>query len=311
MVHLTDGWKYATIRIMGQEHRICDYEESSYKTDFWEGKGREYEDLAERIALRHMLPPPGQRLIDIGPGFGRLSEFYEGYDQVILLDYSRSLLRQAQERLGRSERFVYVAANFYTMPFQAGVVDTAMMVRVMHHVEDVPTLLHEVGRVLDDDGTFVLEFASKRHLKAILRYALRRQEWSPFDPSPEEFVEMNFDFHPDWMRERLVEAGFHVKQQRTVSHFRLPALKRIIPPSTLAAVDGLIQPTGAWWQLTPSVFVACAQETGHNPTPATGLFCCPTCTATDLVETDTSLDCQGCDQQWTIDDGIYVFTGET
>ena len=164
--------------------RICDYENSTYRTDFWEGQGREYEDLAERIALRHLLPLSGRRLIDIGGGFGRLSEFYDGYEQVILLDYSRSLLRQAQSRLGRSERIVYVAANFYTMPFVDGAFDTSMMVRVIHHVEDVPTLLAEMGRILAESGTFVLEFASKRHLKAILRYALRRQQWNPFDPDP-------------------------------------------------------------------------------------------------------------------------------
>ena len=82
---------------MDQQHRICDYEESTYRTDFWEGQGREYEDLVERIALRNLLPATGHRLLDIGPGFGRLSEFYEGYDQVVLLDYSRTLLRQAQE----------------------------------------------------------------------------------------------------------------------------------------------------------------------------------------------------------------------
>ena len=88
---------------MNDQRRICDYEDSSYRTDFWEGQGREYEDLAERIALGHLMPPPGGRLIDIGGGFGRLSEFYKGYEQVIVLDYSRSLLRQAQAHLGKAE----------------------------------------------------------------------------------------------------------------------------------------------------------------------------------------------------------------
>jgi ubiquinone/menaquinone biosynthesis C-methylase UbiE len=164
--------------------RICDYEDSAYRTDFWEGQGREYEDLAERIALRHLLPPTGRRLLDIGGGFGRLAEFYAGYDQVVLLDYSRSLLRQAQARLGRSDRIVYVAASFYATPFVSGAFDTAMMVRVIHHVVDVPALLAEVARILAGGGTYALEFASKRHLKAILRYALGRQRWSPFDPDP-------------------------------------------------------------------------------------------------------------------------------
>jgi SAM-dependent methyltransferase len=290
------------MRDMDQGQRICDYEDSTYRTDFWEGQGREYEDLAERIALRRLLPPTGRRLIDIGGGFGRLSEFYAGHEQVILLDYSRSLLRQAQARLGRDGRVLYVAASFYAMPFVDGAFDTAMMVRVMHHVEDVASLLGEVGRILAGDGTYVLEFASKRHLKAILRYLLRQQRWSPF-----EYVEMNFDFHPDWMQDRLAEEMFHVKRIRTVSHFRLPLLKRLLPTTTLAALDALCQPTGAWWQLTPSVFVQCAA--GRNPgiVPSAQLFRCPACGCYDLHESPEALTCAECQRRWPIEDGIYNF----
>jgi SAM-dependent methyltransferase len=292
---------------MEQKPRVCDYENSSYHTDFWEGQGREYEDLAERIALRRLVPPTGRRLMDIGGGFGRLSEFYDGYEQVVLLDYSRSLLRQAQARLGRDGRVLYVAANFYAMPFAAASFDAAMMVRVMHHVERVPDLLAEVARVLAGQGTYVLEFASKRHLKSVLRYALHRQAWSPFDPDPYEFVEMNFDFHPAWMRERLVEAMFHVKRTRTVSHFRLPVLKRLIPAPALAALDGFLQPTGTWWQLTPSVFVECVADRSPNGATADLHFRCPACGGEDLHESPESLVCEGCGRHWPIEDGIYNF----
>jgi SAM-dependent methyltransferase len=295
------------MRAMSQEPRVCDYEDSSYRTDFWEGQSREYEDLAERIALRHLLPPEGHRLLDIGPGFGRLAEFYQGYEQVILLDYSQSLLRQAQERLGRDGRVLYVAASFYAIPIVDQAIDTAMMVRVMHHVENVPGLLAEVARVLTGGGTYVVEFASKRHLKAIARYLLRQQSWSPFDPAPYEFVEMNFDFHPDWMGERLAEAGFHVKHRRTVSHFRLPLLKRWLPARMLAALDGLCQPTGEWWQLTPSIFAHCTLDKQPGETTSGDLFRCPACKATGLRETTEALHCQTCSRRWPIEDGIYNF----
>jgi ubiquinone/menaquinone biosynthesis C-methylase UbiE len=295
------------MRAMDHEPRVCDYEESSYRTDFWEGQGREYEDLAERIALRHLLPSAGHRLMDLGAGFGRLEEFYAGYEQVVLLDYSTSLLRQAQARLGRSARFLYVAASFYDLPFVQDAFDAAMMVRVMHHVEDVPGLLAELGRTLSAGGTFVLEFASKRHLKAILRYSLGRQSWSPFDPAPYEFVEMNFDFHPNWMRARLAEAMFHVKRTRTVSHFRLPLFKKLVPPRALAALDGLCQPTGAWWQLTPSIFVQCGIDKETAVPPSQQIFRCPACGDSAFVETPEALTCGGCLRRWSIDDGIYNF----
>ena len=295
------------MRDMGQEPRICDYEDSTYRTDFWEGQDRDYEDLAERIALRRLLPPAGRRLIDIGGGFGRLSEFYDRFEQVVILDYSSSLLRQAQERLGRGDRMVYVAASFYDMPFVEGAFDTAMMVRVIHHVEDVPALLGQVGQVVAGDGTFVLEFASKRHLKAMARYALGRQDWSPFEPAPYEFVEMNFDFHPRWMRQRLAEAMFHVKRTLTVSHFRLAGLKKLIPARTLAALDGLCQPTGAWWQLTPSVFLQCRNERASGATAAEQLFRCPACGSNDLHAAPEALTCGQCQRRWPIEDGIYHF----
>ena len=48
---------------------ICDYEGSSYRTDFWEGQEREYEDLAERIALRKLLPPAGARQVKVSASF--------------------------------------------------------------------------------------------------------------------------------------------------------------------------------------------------------------------------------------------------
>ncbi len=292
---------------MSVEPRICDYGDSSYRTDFWEGQGREYEDLAERIALRRLLPATGQRLLDIGGGFGRLSEFYTRYEQVVLMDYSESLLRQAQTRLGSDRHTLYVAASFYDMPFADGAFDTAMMVRVMHHVENVPALLAQVARTLTGEGRYVLEFASKRHLKAILRYALRRQAWNPFERSPYEFAAMNFDFHPAWMEGHLAEAGFHVKHRLTVSHFRLPILKRLIPARILATADGLCQPTGRWWQLTPSVFLDCAVDKQHHQLQASELFRCPSCEGRSLHETPEAMTCSQCEKRWPIEDGIYNF----
>lgn len=292
---------------MGRDHRICDYEGSDYRADFWEGRGRDYEDLAERIALRHLMPAPGGRLLDIGAGFGRLSEFYEGYDEVVLLDYSATGLRQARERLGHGGRIRYVAASFYEMPFAPDAFDTVLMVRVMHHAEDVAALLGEVARVLRGGGQYVVEFANKRHLKSIARYLLKRQAWSPFDRAPVEFVKMNFDFHPGWMEEQLGGAGFHVKQRRTVSHFRLPLLKRLVPARSLAALDGLCQPTGRLWQLTPSVFLRCTADKAGGGPAAGELFRCTGCGGGPLEEAPDDVTCAACGRRWPNEEGIACF----
>lgn len=286
--------------------QVIDYEGSDYQQRFWEQGGRDYEDLAERIALRKLLPPAGRRLVEFGAAFGRLAGLYDGYQQVLLLDYSRSLLRQAQARLGVGGRFIYVAANLYKLPLAAGVVDTAVMVRVMHHLADVPAALAQIRRAVAPGGAFVAEYASKRHLKSIARHALRRQEWSPYDPTPYEFVPLNFDFHPAWMTEQLQVAGFRIDRELAVSHFRLPLLKRLIPAPTLAAMDGAVQQVGALWKLTPSVFVRCAAPGSSPSSLPAGLFQCPECGGA-LAPGDGSQDCASCGCRWPVTGDLYDF----
>lgn len=285
---------------------IIDYEGSDYRERFWQGQGREYEDLAERIALRKLLPPRGRRLVEIGAGFGRTADLYNGYDQVILLDYSRSLLRQAQARWGNDPRFLFVAANVYSLPLAEATADVAVMVRVMHHLADVPAALAQIRWVLVSNGAFVAEYASKRHLKAIARYALRRQAWSPFDLEPFEFVPLNFDFHPTWMAHQFRAADFLLEQELAVSHFRLPLLKRLVSPRYLAAADGAVQQMGARWKLTPSIFVRCRVPGSSPAVLPEAIFCCPHCRSS-LQQGQDSLDCPVCGRRWPVQDGLYDF----
>jgi SAM-dependent methyltransferase/DNA-directed RNA polymerase subunit RPC12/RpoP len=290
---------------------VCDYEGSAYRTEFW-GQGRDYEDAVERTALRRLLPPSGHRLIDIGGGYGRLFPLYDGYDEVVLFDYALSQLQQGRELWGDAgsegkPRYTYVAGDFYNLPFTRGLFDTVVMVRTIHHAADASAVLRGVSQIMACNGALVLEFANKRNLKAILRYLLRRQEWSPFQRDPVEFVELNFDFHPAWMREQLSDAGLKVRATRTVSHFRLGLLKRTVPTRLLAALDGLLQPTGALLQLSPSVFVRCQSKSDKPPPPAGVLFRCTVCGSTVLVEEGDTLSCTDCSARFAIRDGIYDF----
>jgi SAM-dependent methyltransferase len=286
--------------------KICDYEGSRYRHEFWEGQGRDYEDLVERIALRALLPPNGDTLIEIGAGYGRLASLYEGYQRVVLLDYARSQLEEAQRYLPHPDRYTFVVADVYRLPFVDNLFDVLTMVRVMHHLANVPCALAELQRVMRPEGVAILEHASKQHLKAIVRWLLRRQTWNPFDPQPVEFAELNFDFHPHWVRQQLTAAGFWAETTRSVSHFRIPLLKKLVPPHWLATLDSMAQPTGQWWQLTPSVFVrARAQKTSVEPPE--GFFSCPICRSASLLPQAKALVCAGCGRHWRTDGGIYDF----
>ncbi len=288
---------------------VCDYEGSDYRTRFWEGQGRDYEDRVERIALRRLMPPAGATLIEVGAGFGRLADEYRGYEKVVLFDYSRSLLREAQAHLGGDSRFIFVAGNWYQMPFVAGLFETMVQVRTLHHAADAPALFQQLARIARPGGHYVLEFANKQNLKAILRYGLRRQDWSPFDHAPVEFVELNFDFHPRWIREQLRQAQFAPGRMLTVSHYRFAPLKKLVPASLLVGLDSLAQLTGNWWQLSPSVFVRSAHPTGGETAVPSSFFACPTCLSPldEVVNGRFHCTNPACQKQWAVENGLYDF----
>jgi len=286
--------------------RIIDYEGSDYRTAFWEGQGREYEDLAERFALKRLLPPHGERIIDIGGGFGRLLDLYDGYKEVVLMDYSRTQLQDAQHRLGQG-RITFVAANVYEMPFAVGAFDTAVMVRVLHHLADAPGAMRAIRQIVRPGGTFVLEYANKRNLKAILRYLLRRQSVNPFAREPWEFAPLHFDFHPTYVEQGLTDAGFCIERQLAVSHFRIGWLKRHVPARILAGADRWLQQPLAGLKCTPSLFVR-SRAAGEKASPAAAtLFRCPHCKSAQLVPESDMLICLTCGSRWSTIGGIYDF----
>ena len=250
--------------------QICDYEGSNYRTDFWEGKGRDYEDLVERVALRRLLPKSGARALEIGAGFGRLSNEFTNFDQVVVMDFSFSQLQYAQELHGQSDHFIYVAADAYSLPFKPAVFDAATMIRVIHHMADVPAVLKQVQRVLSPKATFILEHANKRNAKAALRYALGKQDWNPYSHDPVEFVELNFDFHPAYIKAELEIAGFSIQRRAPVSFFRIGALKRFAPTAVLVGWDSLLQRSGML--ISPSIFVESVAGTSGKTTSTTPTY---------------------------------------
>jgi len=291
---------------------VCNYEGSDYQTSFWDKGGREYEDRAEAIALQRLLPKSGRLLLELGAGAGRNTPRYLGFDRIVLLDYSRTQLEQAQQRLGKSPKYVYVAADAYRLPFVDGLFEAATMIRTLHHMADAPGALEQVSKVLQAGGVFILEFANKLNLKAIFRYLLGRQKWSPFTREPVEFARLNFDFHPEAIRQWLKDLDFTIERTLTLSHFRVGFLKRVVPTGILVFFDSIFQWTGALWQLTPSVFVK-ARIVERDVIPQYGqdtilsYFKCPACGDSPLIDKRDFLECSSCGRMWGVQDGIYDF----
>lgn len=291
---------------------VCDYEGSTYQSTFWDQGGRAYEDGTEVVALRRLLPSAGELLLEVGAGAGRNTPRYKGFARVVLMDYSVTQLEQAQQRLGQSKDYIYVAADVYKLPFRPGLFDAATMIRVLHHMSEPQLALHQIRQTLQPGAVFILEFANKLNLKAILRYWLKRQDWNPFTQEPVEIIPLNFDFHPKAIRRWLKEENYKIQRQLTVSHFRINLLKRLVPTSLLVWLDSLAQLTGDWWQLTPSVFVR-TQTTGAVPPSAnlldadeSAFFVCPECREPLPAPQENLFSCT-CGLRWEKKNGIYNF----
>ncbi|MEK6222794.1 MAG: class I SAM-dependent methyltransferase [Chloroflexota bacterium] len=286
---------------------VIDYEGSDYQSTFWDAGKRDYEDQTEVIALKRLLPRSGKLMLEIGAGAGRNTQRYAGYDKIVVMDYSVTQLQQAQKRLGRGDEFIYVAADVYRLPFVAGLFDGATMIRVLHHIIDVPKALKLIRQVLQPQGIFILEYANKQNFKAIFRYLLRGQSWNPFTPEQIEFVDLNFNFHPKAIRKELQSADFNLERQLTVSHFRVNLIKRIVPTKLLVWLDSLVQFTGRWFQFSPSVFTR-SQAVGNSPIALDGTFFrCPSCGEALREDSEAAYLESTCGKKWGIRDGIYNF----
>jgi SAM-dependent methyltransferase len=283
--------------------RRCDYEGSTYREDFWEQANRSYEDAADRVALRALLPGSPGRLVEIGAGYGRLADMYGAASEVILVDYATSMLDDARSRLGG--RATFVCADLYALPFATRTVDTVVQVRVLHHVEDVIAAFLEVSRIMRTGGSYVLEFANKRHLKAVARYLTEDDPESPFHPAPREFVDLNWNFHPAFIDAALSSAGLTVRARRATSLLRAKRLKERLPHDALARVDALLGGLVGPLAPAPSQYVRAARLTGGpDAVPA---WRCPACGAEPLYLEGESVDCSRCGHHWPVVNGIHIF----
>ena len=232
---------------------LATYEDLGYRDVFW--ATRAYEDECDRIAIRALLPRSGDRLIEVGAGFGRLAGEYSAYDRVVLLDSSAVHVDAALESVGGDARFDVILGDATALPYPDGHFDGAVCVRVLHHFADPEPVIAELGRVVAPGGLLVLEYANKRNLKSIARRMLGRQSWSPFAPGAVEYKRLHYDHAPIDVRRSLRRAGFEIERMRAASLFRVPVLARRLPPRTLARLEGLLQEPLGSITPGPSVFL--------------------------------------------------------
>ncbi len=239
---------------------ICDYTDTDYKHNFWEQSDRVYEDKAERQALKKLLPERGKAILDLGAGYGRLTdEYVDHFEEVVLFDFAANLLKQAEQDWcvrQNKQHIRCIQGDAHALPFTDKSFDTVLCVRLMHHVLDIETVFTEIKRVLKPQGHAVVEFANKRNAKEIIRFLFGKSGTSPFSLEPYQRGEgVFYNFHPDYVRNLLWQQGLKIEKQLSVSNFRMHFLKKRIALEKLLAWEDRMQEPLAALYFGPSLFL--------------------------------------------------------
>lgn len=236
---------------------VSDYNGYDYKKIFWEDADREYEDQADRMAIRKLLPKRMEKFADIGGGYGRLANVYlKRARKVYLFDYSKTELEQAKEIYG--DKIETKAGDIYKLPFKDNELDGLMMVRVTHHLEDMNKAMGELYRVLKPGGVAVIEVANKRTLPKMVRYVTGRSKVNPFDKKVANYKEIGengfYNYHPKYVEEIFAKTGFKTERVLSVSNFRSGALKKVFGTNRLVKMEKSAQQLLAPIRFAPSIY---------------------------------------------------------
>lgn len=282
------------------------YEDIEYG-EYWDDPVQSQQDALEQHLVSDFIAPRGNRIIDIGCGYGRLAPCYiDRFDQAVLFDGSMSLLRQAQESLGT--RVTIVAGDVGHLPFKSGSFDNALSIRVLQHVHDLGGTISEMHRVLCRGGRFVFSYHNKRNANRVLRYLKSRKIADPFSHESAEVSPTLISHHPDRFSETLASAGF-----------ASPEYRGAVVVGGIARITrglGRTKPSGLKWasfagrhRLAPWLLGSTSAETGDVLRQAGSiddLFACPTCRG-DLARSAESFECTACETSFPIREGIADF----
>ena len=233
---------------------VADYNGYDYKKIFWEDADRKYEDAADRLAIKKLLPKKMKNFVDIAGGYGRLAdEYLKRAEKSTLFDYSKTELAQAKEKYG--DKINVKAGDIYSLPFKDEEFDALMMIRATHHFKDMKKVISELYRVLESGGIAVVEVANKRTLPRVARYLTKRTDVNPFKKSQSYLKDLNmYNYHPKYIEDLFKKQGFTVKKVLSVSNFRSKTLKKIFGTKTLVKMEKTAQPLLAPIRFAPSIY---------------------------------------------------------
>lgn len=232
---------------------------------YWEG--RDYEHRSELICIDEMLGKikKVKTIAEYGAGFGRLipSYLYRA-DKIIISDPSNRLLKLAKFRYSaRKIKYIQSRVENIDKKIKKESIDLVILVRVLHHIENLDKAMTAISNTLKPGGYIILEFANKKHLKEIFRQALKGNITYTLDIFSRDIRSKKnikrktiafINYHPDFIRHKLNQLGFTILEKRSVSNIRIPFLKRYFTTEGLLAIEKITQKYLSVFSFGPSIF---------------------------------------------------------
>lgn len=279
--------------------RIVDYDSGFDYCAFWDN--RDYELWLERRVLRRLLPRLGRSrwFADFGGGFGRNAVHYlRDADRALLIDYSVSNLTRAGQYLApqlATGQVELIRADLGRLPLRDGAVETAMVVRVLHHLGDVEACLTEMARVVS--RSWLVDVPIKHHVLGRIRAAAGGRYGEVVGPRPLRTGSTEYPFYTFQLaavRRCLERSGFATQMVASVNNFR--RWDQLLPGAAVSLLRPAVYPMElaaerlgrGWWG--PSQFLLASRRRALAPirpgipdaTPGqlaelARLLCCPAC----------------------------------
>ncbi|MFB5615403.1 MAG: class I SAM-dependent methyltransferase, partial [Candidatus Nitrosomaritimum yanchengensis] len=212
--------------------------------------------------------PEYKNIADIGCGYGRLLPSYNDDDKKItLIDPSNDLLEKAKDLYFDLDNVSYKCSSVQKLKkIKPRSFDLVLMIRVLHHVEDLDEAFSNLNRILKPNGYLILEFANKMHGKDQIKNMLSGNFTFPLDIFPtDKRSDKNIkndsisflNHHPDIVIETLKDKKFSILDMRSVSNFRHNIFKKNLSINNLMIFEKLVQRPFASFHFGPSMFVLC------------------------------------------------------
>ncbi len=213
---------------------------------YWQG--RRYEHAAEVMAICRLLDKHHFIAgLDIGGGYGRLAPTLLKFcDQLTLVEPSSKQRRLAPKGI----KIVAGTSDSTGLPDSS--FDLVSIIRVLHHLPNPQPTFKEIHRLLKPGGFLLIEFANSNNFKA--RITGRRRA-SNIRRGSIPFV----NHHPQSILKALSLCGFTPIKTLSVSNFRSPIFKKIIPLPILLILESISQFLISSFYFGPSIFVLAAK----------------------------------------------------